>query len=190
MAGNLTSGPRGFVTIPFSFVATLPGDAPSTGVSRVGRVMRLLAHVTSAVGKGLIAGAAGTAAMTLSSTIEAKVRNRKGSETPAEAICKLLGVETMGEKEKARLTNVIHWGYGTGLGLVRGALDVVGLSGTPAAAAFFATVWSGEMVTLPALNVMPAVTEWGVAEVGIDGLHHLVYAATASTVYELLDQAA
>ena len=52
-----------------------------------------LGDLAAAVGKGLFAGAAGTVAMTVSSTIEMKLRGRLPSSAPARAAAKLLGVE-------------------------------------------------------------------------------------------------
>jgi hypothetical protein len=72
-----------------------------------------LGNVAAAFGKGIFAGVAGTAAMTLSSTIEMKVRGRPASSTPAQAAAKVLGVEPVDEKAKARFSNIVHWGYGT-----------------------------------------------------------------------------
>ncbi len=67
-----------------------------------------LGEVTASVGKGLFAGAAGTAAMTVSSTLEMKIRGRPGSSAPAEAAAKILGVEPTGEAEQARFSNLVH----------------------------------------------------------------------------------
>ena len=44
-----------------------------------------LKELAEGVGKGLFAGAAGTAAMTISSTIEMKLRGRQASAVPARA---------------------------------------------------------------------------------------------------------
>ena len=41
---------------------------------------------------------------------------------------------------------------------------------------------------LPTLSVTPPLTEWGVKEVAIDALHHLVYAGATSVAYSLLDR--
>lgn len=49
--------------------------------------------VAGAVGRGLSAGMAGTALMTLSSTIEMKVQGREASSAPADAAAKVLGVD-------------------------------------------------------------------------------------------------
>src|SRR3712207_9240685 len=88
-----------------------------------------LGDVAAAVGKGLFAGAAGTAAMTLSSTIEMKLRGRPASSAPADAAAQVLGVEPKGEKEETRFSTVVHWGYGTSWGAARGLIGAAGLRG-------------------------------------------------------------
>ena len=67
-----------------------------------------LGDVAAAVGKGLFAGAAGTAAMTVSSSVEAKLRGRGASSTPAQAAAKVLGVEPVDEASEARFSNLVH----------------------------------------------------------------------------------
>jgi hypothetical protein len=147
-----------------------------------------LGDVAEAVGKGLFAGAAGTAAMTVSSTLEARLRGRGASTTPAQAAAKVLGVEPKDEASRIRFNNIVHWGYGIGWGSVRGLLAAAGLSGPAATAAHFGLVWGSEQVILPALDVAPPVTEWGVEEIAIDALHHVVYATGTGIAYSLLDR--
>ncbi|MDQ3926273.1 MAG: DUF1440 domain-containing protein [Actinomycetota bacterium] len=147
-----------------------------------------LGDVAAAVGKGLFAGAAGTAAMTLSSTIEMRLRRRPASSAPADAAAKVLGVEPKGEKEEARFSTLVHWGYGTSWGVARGLLGAAGLRGVQAAAAHFGAVWGSEQIMLPALGVAPPLWEWGAEEVAIDTFHHLVYASATSLAYTLLDR--
>ena len=144
--------------------------------------------VASAVGKGLFAGAAGTAAMTVSSTLEMKIRGRAASTAPATAAAKVLGVEPTGESEKERFSNVVHWGYGSGWGAARGVLGALGLSGTGATIAHFGAVWGSEQVMLPSLGVAPPFWTWGAKEVAIDAFHHAVYVAATSAAYEFLDR--
>jgi len=147
-----------------------------------------LGDVAAAVGKGLFAGAAGTAAMTLSSTIEMRLRRRPASSAPADAAAKVLGVEPKGEKEEARFSTLVHWGYGTSWGVARGLLGAAGLRGVQAAAAHFGAVWGSEQIILPALGVAPPLWEWRAEEVAIDTFHHLVYASATSLAYTLLDR--
>lgn len=150
--------------------------------------MRAISRLASSVGKGLFAGTIGTAAMTASSTIEMKLRGRKGSDAPAQAVGKILGVSPVGEDEKARFSNLVHWGYGISRGAGRGVIAALGLSGPAAAAAHFALVWGSAMAMLPSLKVAPPPTQWGAQELGIDALHHAVYAGVTSAAYELLDR--
>jgi hypothetical protein len=147
-----------------------------------------LGDVAASIGKGLLAGAAGTAVMTVSSTVEAKLRGRKASDAPAQAAGKVLGVKPVGEAESQRFSTLVHWAYGTLWGSVRGLLAALGISGTPAAGAHFAAVWGSEVVMLPTLGVAPPVTQWGSKEVAIDAWHHLVYAAATSLAYAFLDR--
>jgi hypothetical protein len=152
-------------------------------------VAHFVRQLAANVGKGLFAGAVGTAAMTASSTLEARLRHREPSSTPADAAAKVLGVRPAGEAEAKRFATIVHWGYGTSWGAVRGALAAVGLSGTRAAAAHFAVVWGSELVMLPSLGIgVPPPWRWGAQEVAIDAFHHAVYAGATSAAYELLDR--
>lgn len=145
--------------------------------------------VAGSVGKGLAAGVVGTAAMTLSSSIEAKIRGREGSSAPADAAAKVLGVKPQSSEDEARFSNVVHWAYGTGWGSVRGLLAGLGLSAVPATAGHFASVWGSGLVMLPKLEVAPPLKEWGGTELAIDAFHHSVYAVATSLAYVLLDRA-
>ncbi len=75
--------------------------------------------LASSVGKGLFAGAVGTAAMTVSSTLEMKARGRAASMAPADAAGKVLGVEP---KDEAGRHASRTWSTGaTGRGGARSA---------------------------------------------------------------------
>jgi hypothetical protein len=145
--------------------------------------------LAEAIGKGVLAGLAGTAAMTISSTVEAKVRRRPFSTAPADAAAKVLGISSFtGEGAHSRFSNLVHWGYGTGWGVTRGMLRFAGLSPTAATATHLAAVWGSEQVMLPALSGAPPITMWGADEAAIDGFHHAVYALGTGLAYELLDR--
>ncbi len=147
-----------------------------------------IGDVAAAFGKGLFAGVAGTAAMTASSTLEMKLRNRGASSAPADAAAKVLGVEPVSEEAQARFSNLVHWGYGTAWGGVRGLIAAAGLSDGKATAVHLGLLWGSEQVMLPALEVAPPLTEWGAKEIAVDALHHVVYATTTGTAYFLLDR--
>jgi hypothetical protein len=59
--------------------------------------MSTMDRIHVALGRGLVAGLIGTAAMTVSSTIEAKASGRGSSTTPADAVGVAAGVEPKDE---------------------------------------------------------------------------------------------
>lgn len=125
------------------------------------RLTDTLGNVAACAGIGALAGFAGTAAMTVSSTAEAKLRGRGSSDAPAQAAGAVLGVQPASEDAKPRFSDLVHWGYGTGWGTVRGLLDVAGLHGPSAAAAHLGAVWAGEQVLLPATGASPPRLDLG-----------------------------
>ena len=61
--------------------------------------------------------------MTVSSTLEARLRRRQASTAPARATAKALGIKAFdSDLARARFNDLSHWGYGTGWGVVRGVL--------------------------------------------------------------------
>lgn len=146
-----------------------------------------LSDLAACAGVGALAGLAGTAAMTVSSTVEAKIRGRGSSDTPAKAAGTVLGVQPKDDAGKTRFGVFVHWAYGTGWGTVRGLFDVTGLSGPGAAAAHLGAVWASEQVVLPATGASAPGWKWGATEIAIDLLHHAVYAGATSAAYEVLD---
>jgi len=137
--------------------------------------------------RGLLAGLAGTAAMTVSSTVEAKLRKRPFSTAPADAAAKVLGIKDFtDEAARSRFSNLVHWGYGTGWGVPRAVLGRNGRGPVRATAMHLAALWGSEQVMLPALSVAPPINYWGREEVAIDGFHHAVYALTTAIAFETL----
>src|SRR5918998_3160391 len=102
--------------------------------------------------------------MTVSSTLEMKLRGRPASSTPARAAEKVLGVQPVDEAGEARFSNLVHWGYGTAWGSVRGLIAAAGLSGPAATAAHLAAGWGPEEGMLPALDGGPPLPEGGAQE--------------------------
>lgn len=150
--------------------------------------MPRIGDIAGAMGKGVVAGAAGTALMTASSTIEAKLRDRGSSSAPADAAGKVLGVEPEGEEGEARFGNAVHWLYGSAWGGVRGLFAALGLRGLAGSAAHGAAVWGAAATMLPALDVAPPPTRWGPKEVAIDLWHHAVYAAGTGMAFWFLNR--
>ena len=143
--------------------------------------------LATAIGRGLVAGFAGTAAMTVSSTLEARLRGRAPSTAPARATAKVLGIrEFESDLAQARWSDLSHWGYGTGWGVLRGLLGATGLSQRQATLAHGAAIYGAAQVTLPALEIVPPSIYWGAREVAIDAFHHAVYAAATGAAYRAI----
>jgi len=152
--------------------------------------MKGIAKIAAAIGKGIVAGAAGTAAMTVSSTLEAKLRGREFSTSPAKAATRALGIELFEDGASyARFSNLVHWGYGTGWGVARGMLRALGVSPALATPAHFVALWGSALYSLPRYEVAPPVLEWAPEDIAIDVFHHLVYITAAAKAYELLERA-
>ena len=140
---------------------------------------RPLARLVDSVGRGVLAGAVGTAAMTISSTIEMKLRKREASTVPAEAASKVLGFRVW-KQDQRKFANVVHWQYGSSVGALRGLLSAVGLREPLASGLFFTVVWGTALAMVPKLTDAPPVKEWGPEELAIDAFHHLVYVVATS----------
>jgi hypothetical protein len=143
-------------------------------------------RVALAVGRGLLAGLAGTAAMTISSTIEMKINDRGASSTPAQAVAEVTGVRPADDTAQQRLNSLAHWGYGTAWGLGRGALDLAGQRGPLASLLHLAAVLGAEQVMMPALGLGSPTPRYGASAAATDAWHHLVYAAATGLAYDAL----
>lgn len=175
------------------------------------RFFTSLSRVGGALGRGLIAGLAGTVAITVSQMIEMQLTKRGQSEAPMKVAHKALGVEAEGKAEleaekqennsddsreeqleekveanKAAFSQVLHFAYGTSWGFARSLMDLAGLRGAPACLLHFAAVWGAAQVMLPAADASKPITQWSPKQIAVDALHHAVYAAAAGAVYDAM----
>ncbi|WP_202925342.1 hypothetical protein [Mucilaginibacter sp. 14171R-50] len=141
----------------------------------------------SAIGKGLLAGLAATAAMTLSQMIEMKINKREPSDATLKVAEDTAGLKPASPQEKQQLSQEIHWSYGTAWGIARGLIGLTGLKGLPATLAHFGAVWGAALVMLPKHDAAKPINKQKPQEIGIDILHHGIYAVTAGMVYDALD---
>ncbi|MBD1392206.1 hypothetical protein [Mucilaginibacter glaciei] len=146
-----------------------------------------LGALGSAIGKGLLAGIAATAAMTLSQMIEMKITKREPSDATLKVAEETAGVKPASREEKTQLSNEIHWSYGTAWGVARGLIGLTGLKGIPAALVHFGAVWGTAVIMLPKHDASKPINEQKPKDIAIDVLHHGVYAVTAGLVYDALD---
>jgi len=133
--------------------------------SRTSRVLlRGAAH-------GLVAGAVGTAAMTLGEKLEQAITGRPDSRVPARTM-----MRTPGSPATRAPNLLMHWGQGILLGAVRGMMADSGLRG-PWSSSMFAVVRLTNDQTLEnAAGVGAPPWTWPRRELVIDLLHKGVYA--------------
>jgi hypothetical protein len=143
--------------------------------------------IAMALGKGIIAGLAGTAAMSLCQRVEMTISKREPSQTPAKAVGKVLHLKTTEEGNQEQFVNQIHWTYGTLWGLARTVLDLACIKGWQATLLHYETVWGTSLLMLPTIKVTPPVKEWGAKEIATDALHHLVYSVVTGLVYDAIE---
>lgn len=143
-----------------------------------------LKKVGTALGVGLLAGLAGTIAMTITQRIEMKMTGRKGSDIPVKALRELMNVTPVTESKNIAVSNKVHFLYGIDIGMIRGLISLSGLKGLEAISAHFATIWCAELIILPILRVEPPVYKKDPRAVFKDALFHFIYAATAGLVFD------
>jgi hypothetical protein len=146
-----------------------------------------LSALGSAIGKGLLAGIAATAVMTLSQMIEMKITKREPSDATIKVAEGTAGVKPATEDDKQKLSQELHWSYGTAWGVARGLIGLTGLKGLPATLVHFGAVWGTALIMLPKHNAAKPINEQEPKEIAIDVLHHSIYAITAGLVYDALD---
>ena len=134
---------------------------------------------------GMVAGAAGAVAMTLTQRLEMSVSGRAPSTVPGQVGAHLLpGADPAVPGDVARLGGPVHWGHGIAMGALRGVLDVAGLHGPSATAAHFALVWGGDAALYRALGIADVPWRWSGDELATDLVHKGVYAAVTGAVYD------
>lgn len=138
-----------------------------------------------ALGRGLIAGVAGTAVMTAAQTVYYKATDSAGSDTPGEVGKRIIrGVlqREVSDEQTETLTTGMHWLYGTSWGVLYGLAarrPSLGL-------AFAGVVWGASLVELPALKLSPPVWKLPPASIAPDLGFHVVYGVAVAQVHRAL----
>jgi hypothetical protein len=157
-----------------------------------------------AIARGLLAGVAGTGAMTAYQKALSRASNDESDDTPSEdpwqdapapaQVAKrvLEGVFHV-EVTPAQiplLANVMHWAYGTAwgsaYGVLQGTLRTRALLLGPA---FGAGVWAASYAALVPMGIYRPPWRYAPNELAMDLSYHLVYGTGAALAYEALDDA-
>ncbi len=133
--------------------------------------------------RGLLAGLAGTAAMTLAQGAYYQLTGAKPSDAPQRAGRKAL--ERAGKRvprdKRPALNQAMHWLYGTSWGIPYGVLaGSVGARPEPSGVAFGLSVWAIGLAHLPALDLAPAPWKQSPRTLAADAAFHVVYGLGAA----------
>jgi hypothetical protein len=152
-----------------------------------------------AVLRGLAAGAAGTKSMTAYQELVAKLRRQDDESqpeswddapAPAQVAMRILtGVfqKPVQLDQAERLTNVMHWSYGTGWGAIYGIIQGTAAAPTLRAGAVFgAGVWAMSYVQLVPTGIYQPPWKYPPKEIALDLSYHLVYGISVALAFAAL----
>jgi hypothetical protein len=141
-----------------------------------------------AVGKGLVAGDAGTVAVTASRLLAQLLLGDEMPTAAAEAAEKLVGVEPADQGSEQRLGTITHFLYGSVWGIARAVMELVGLRAWRATAAHLGAVEASAETILPALDLGPPPSRVPPKDIAMNTVHHGIYAITTAGALRFLDR--
>lgn len=150
-----------------------------------GRVARLVPL------RSMLAGTAGTAAMSGAYVIERRLRSKRGpldyddSLVPGQIVASIMHLPAVTAREERDLGLVLRWGYGSAFGIWHGVLRR--RCREPLASALFgATLMSATLSLFPLLGRTPPPWRWPPDVMATCLGSHLVYVLTLASVDDAL----
>jgi hypothetical protein len=144
------------------------------------------ASLGSVLAAGLLAGAAGVAAMTLAEKLEQSLTGRPNSYMPAHTLERLLALEARPDSERLGLNWAMHWGQGIVLGMARAMMARNGVGGPFGSFLFLNLRLLNDQALENATGVGAKPWTWPRDEQVIDLLHKAVYAFATGAVADRL----
>lgn len=135
---------------------------------------------------GLLAGAAGVAAMTLAEKVEQALTGRPNSYVPAHTLERLLGLPAKPDRDRLGLNWAMHWGQGIALGAVRAWMAKRGFGGPFGSFLFLNLRLLNDQSLENATGVGAPPWTWPRDEQAIDIAHKAVYAFVTGAVADRL----
>ena len=142
--------------------------------------------VASTAVRGLVAGLAGVAAMTVAEKLEQAVTARPNSYVPAHTLERLLRLSRKPDTDRLWLNWTMHWGQGILLGVVRALMARRGLRGPVGSFLFMNLRLLNDQTLENATRIGAPPWTWPVDEQVIDLLHKGIYAFVTGAVVDRL----
>ena len=147
---------------------------------------RLMGALTRSAWQGMVAGAAGVAAMTVVEKVEQRITGRPDSYVPAFVLQRLAGPPGLEPRRSAALNWSMHAGQAIVVGMLRGAMANAGLRGPWASAMFSVVRLTSDQLLENATGVGAPPWTWPRRELAVDLLHKTVYGFATGVVADLL----
>jgi len=138
------------------------------------------------VWQGLVAGAVGAVAMTVSEMVEQRLTGRPDSYVPARVVERLAGLPERSDRRSTGRNLAMHVGQGVVVGLLRSLMANVGLRGPVASASFTVVRVTNDQILENATGVGAPPQTWPRSELVLDLLHKTVYGFTTGIVTDAL----
>ncbi|MGI4832126.1 MAG: hypothetical protein ACRYFK_01560 [Janthinobacterium lividum] len=135
---------------------------------------------------GLVAGAAGVAAMTLAEKIEQHFTRRPNSYVPAHTLEHLLRLPHRPDAQRLGLNWTMHWGTGILVGAARGVMAAKGLRGSVGSFLFMNLRLLNDQTLENATGVGSLPWTWPRDEQVIDLVHKGIYAFVTGALADRL----
>ncbi len=149
------------------------------------------ASTAAMIGRGILAGVAGTAVMTaFQKLIEMPLTGREDSYAPADFAERVLPVHAGSIQERNRVNHVTHFALGGMWGTAYGLAASAGLRGQKAVNTVFAAVYTSDVLLNTALGLYQPM-QWSAKDWAVDIVDKYVQAQATGAVFDrLLDPAA
>ncbi len=144
--------------------------------------------VLEVLSKGLVAGVAGTIAMTLSEKVEQAKTGREDCTVTAQVGAHLITPALETGAQAARLGLAVHWIHGVSWGAIRGLLALTPINPLEASALHYVALWSSDVALYRVLKIQPLPHRWEKQSLALDLFHKLVLSAVTSLVFLALLQ--
>lgn len=144
--------------------------------------------VRTYIARGIVAGVAGTVAMTaFQKFVEMPITKREESYAPANFAQKITGIDAKTSDGRRRLNYATHFSLGMMWGAAYGLAAWRGLRGQKAVNAVFGVVYTGDVILNAALGLYHP-SQWSAKELAIDLVDKYVQAQGTGALFDhLLD---
>ena len=138
--------------------------------------------LTTAAGRGALAGLAGVLVMTAGEKVEQRFTGRRSSYVPARALLVVAGREAPDSAHPTIWNHAMHWGTGALLGALRGVWAAVGIRGAQATATHAVVRLAFDQTVENTTGVGAPPSSWPARERALDLALKGVYAVATGLV--------